>query len=286
MPLIPLSRGTLLKLKHRWLWATALLPSVAGFHDLLPSPRQWTPPPSSQSTTGFLSKDLKQVGVSKIFFLRHGQTSKSETGVDFDRYLTDIGREQSMIAGSSYGKNELLPLFPKVLVSPAPRTVETAKLFLKAALEDRDGDNCKEKVELVPVQDLYDKTMQPAGSKLFAKIGYAPLRDYVTAQDMYDRQVAQDLLSNYAASAIDAIIHEIVQKKIGDQDAVNTPSTLLIVAHAIYLPAAALAVASSCFGKMEETIDITLSTNTKEAEGYLIDLERNKIRYLTRPSQT
>eukprot|EP00977_Amphora_coffeiformis_P006871 scaffold1506_cov179-Amphora_coffeaeformis.AAC.8 len=275
------SSGALLRPKHRWAWATALLPSVAGFHDLLPPPSEWNSP--SKSTTTSLTKDLKPAGVSKIFFLRHGQTAKSETGVDFDRYLTDMGREQSRVAGASYGKNELLPLFPKVLVSPAPRTVETAELFLQAALGN--DDPCSQNnIELVRIQDLYDKTMQPAGSKLFAKLGYAPLRDYVDSPDEQDRKVARDVLSKYAASAIDAIYREVVQHKSSEQ-VTSISSTLLIVAHAIYLPATALGVASSCFGTNEETLEVAFSTNTKEAEGYLIDLESNKIRYLTRPSQ-
>lgn len=218
------------------------------------------------------------MGVSKIFFLRHGQTAKSETGVDFDRYLTENGREQSRIAGESYGKEMLLPLFPRALVSPATRTVETAEIFLQAAM---GHDTCSQ-VEVVRIQGLYDNTMQPADSKLFAKIGYAPLRDYLDAPDEYDRQVARDLLSKYAASAIDAIHSEIVQKS----EKSMYSSTLLVVAHAIYLPAAALGVASAIVGtKGEETTEVTLTTNTQEAEGYLIDLESNKVLYLSRPSQ-
>ena len=142
---------------------TAILPSaVAGFHEVLPSPTDWKPP----SIHVNLSDALQEAGISRVFFLRHGQTGKSETGVDFDRYLTDTGRVQSQTAGASYAKAKLLPFYPKVLVSPAPRTVETAELFVQAAMGDGSRNA---NFDFVRVQDLYDKTMQPAGSKLFAK---------------------------------------------------------------------------------------------------------------------
>jgi hypothetical protein len=53
--------------------------------------------------------------------------------------------------------------------------------------------------------------------------------------------------------------------------------------HAIYLPAAALAVASLADCD-KDAIEILLSTSTQEAEGYLIDLETSKIQYLARPT--
>ena len=70
------------------------------------------------------------------------------------------------------------------------------------------------------------------------------------------------------------------------EDAVSVTGngvTLWMVGHAIYLPAAALGVAAilDCAEAGMETI---LSSNTKEAEGYLIDLQKSEALYLSRPS--
>jgi hypothetical protein len=58
-------------------------------------------------------------------------------------------------------------------------------------------------------------------------------------------------------------------------------STLWMVGHAIYLPAAALGAASLAGCRDQEVI---LSSNTKEAEGYLIDLENCTVECISRPS--
>lgn len=249
--------------------------AVAVFHDLMPHPNEWKVP-----TENFGEK-LLEMGISKIFFLRHGQTGKSDTG-DFDRILTDAGREQARVAGLSFGKNVLLPIYPKVLVSPAPRTIETAKIFLESAIgETMAGED---QVDLVRVQDLYDNTMQPEGSKLFAKIGYAPLKNYLDAPNEYDRQVARELLARYASAAIDAIYnHLMIGSSMRDESSSSSSRscTLLVVAHAIYLPAAALGVASTV-GCDSSHYEIPLSVNTQEAEGYLVDLKKGCVTYLSR----
>jgi broad specificity phosphatase PhoE len=277
--------------RKRWVWSSALLPTVSmAFHTLLPYPPGWTSSSSSQKVV----EQLQFAGVSRVFFLRHGQTGKSETGLDFDRYLTDTGRQQARVAGGSYGKEFLLPLNKKVLVSPAPRTVETAELFIEAALEEPDtADKSPLLPQLVHDTALYDNTMQPAGSQLFAKYGYAPLYDYLNAADIDDRQAAQQVLGEYAAAAIDAI-QRTVRSPNGEDTCVepstdNSKTTLLVVAHAIYLPSAALALASLIPKETTKTttdqgIETILATNTREAEGYLIDLSTAQVRYLSRPS--
>ena len=57
----------------------------------------------STSNTIFQISALEKANISKIVFLRHGQTRPSTTGVDFDRLLTDDGKEQSREAGLSFG---------------------------------------------------------------------------------------------------------------------------------------------------------------------------------------
>ena len=58
-------------------------------------------------------------------------------------------------------------------------------------------------------------------------------------------------------------------------------STLWVVGHAIYLPAAALRAASVAGCRDQEVI---LSSNANEAEGYLIDLESYTAEYINRLS--
>jgi hypothetical protein len=215
---------------------------------------------------------LENAGIKRVAFLRHGKTAPAENGIDFERQLTDIGRQQASEAGASFGK-EQRPFFPTMLVSPAPRTLETAQLFCEAAKESEYQFSCP------PV--LYDGTMQPEGSKLFQKIGYTPLRSYLDAQDDTDRETARSILGAYAHKVAQVIIQSI--ENTPEREINNDATTLWIVGHAIYLPAAALGVASllncSEIGK-----EVILSTNTVEAEAYLLDTSDGSVSYLARPS--
>jgi len=268
---------------------------------------------SSPAPTPSLPESCRLAGISRIFFLRHGQTApKPDDGRDFDRVLTDTGLRQAREAGSAFAAyQELLPLYRKALVSPAPRTVETCRLFLEAAMEASTGSsNDVSKfvgaTEIVPIQSLYDGTMQPEGSRLFRKIGYAPLRAYVdNDDDPEDRETARRVLGEYGRTVLSAV-SETLRRDWGerssheegsveeDRNASPTTSTLLVVGHAIYLPAAALAVAltaaansrDSETSQHEDDFDVILSTNTREAEGYLIDLRRGRVQYLARPSSS
>ena len=234
---------------------------------------EWLPYPNGMTGNldGFVST-LKHAGIQRVAFLRHGKTAPAENGIDFERQLTDVGREQAREAGASFGK-EQRPFFPTILVSPAPRTMETAKLFCEAAEASEFQFSCP--------SVLYDGTMQPEGSKLFRKIGYAPLKCYLDAEDKEDRETAQMVLGEYAHNVAQVMMESVEstpQKEIWEDD-----TTLWMVGHAIYLPAAALGVASllhcSEFGK-----DVILSTNTVEAEGYILDISDSSVSYLTRPS--
>lgn len=223
-------------------------------------------PPLSFDPTFILS-----AGISKVAFIRHGNTNKAPIGgTDFDRQLTDLGRDQARAAGLSYGV-DLHPFYPVALCSPAPRCVETAKIFLDAA------GVAEEQIKFVYNQDLYDGTMQPEGSRLFKKIGYAPLRDFYEDSDEDDRRVAHEVLGSYAESSLNAIkeVAHDSEMSINSDD----KSTLLFFAHAVYLPGASLCLASAsgCMG-----VDLCLDTNTKEAEGYLVDLEKRKCSLLCR----
>ena len=223
-------------------------------------------PPLSFDPTSILS-----AGISKVAFIRHGNTNKAPIGgTDFERQLTDLGNDQAKGAGLSYG-TELRPFYPVALCSPAPRCVETAKIFLDAA------GVAGEPIEFVYNQDLYDGTMQPEGSRLFKKIGYAPLRKYYEDPDKDDRRVAHEVLGSYGESSLNAITE--VARDHGVSNHSDDKNTFLFFAHAVYLPAASLCLASAsgCLGE-----DLCLDTNTKEAEGYLVDLETRKCSLLCR----
>jgi broad specificity phosphatase PhoE len=202
--------------------ASAFAAVFAQLHPLLPG-----------KSTNDLSKFknvMESANIARIAFLRHGKTGSSTTGKDFDRLLTPEGQEQAREAGRVFG-GELMPIFSPVLASSASRTVETANLFFESC-------GAKDLVELKIAQDLYDGTMQPKGSALFRKISYAPLREYIENEDERDRADAQSVLGAYAHSAVDIIMDTAMQSRPSER-----PGTLCVVAHAIYLPAAALGVA-------------------------------------------
>lgn len=235
------------------------------FHDWILQPRT--------VRGGEFRERCEQAKIRRIGFLRHGNTLPSETGHDFDRLLSDKGREQAAEAGRSFGAN-LQPFYPQLLVSPAPRTQETAQIFLSSA-------GVTDPVQLTPVPCLYDGTMQPEGSAIFQKIGYAPLRDYTDNKDENDRVTMRRLLGKYSSDTAQAIMNVLQDLPVCCDG--NT-MTLWIVAHAIYLPSAALGVAVLANCNDNESLNMILSTVTREAEGYLVNLDDAKVEYLERPS--
>jgi broad specificity phosphatase PhoE len=241
--------------------------AFTNLHEWLPCPFGFT------GNLDAFRSTLTNAGIQKVCFLRHGKTAPAENGGDFERQLTDIGRQQAREAGASFGK-EHRPFFPTVLVSIAPRTMETARLFCEASGEEKVQDFYIPRV-------LYDGAMQPEGSKLFRKLGYAPLKDYLDVADEDDRGVAQTVLGAYAHNVASVMMDAVQEAPQISQDG----TTLWMVGHAIYLPAAALGVASllEC---NEDGKNLILSTNTVEAEGYLIDVSGRSISSLTRPSST
>jgi broad specificity phosphatase PhoE len=249
---------------------STLFLAFSHLHECLPAPDTCLASFSSFET---LAETLRKTGIARLAFLRHGATAKSQ-GVDFDRKLTDQGRKQAKEAGSSFGK-ELLPYHPRLFVSPAPRTVETAELFLQSAGIALDL------VNMIKDPILYDGTMQPAGSKLFQKIGYAPLNDYLNAEDDEDRKAAREVLGAYAHNVTEVIAKSTMKDSCSVSLSQN--STLLMVGHAIYLPAVALGIAS-LLDCDEDSKQLILSTNTLEAQGYLIDTLSGSVRLLVRPS--
>jgi hypothetical protein len=218
-----------------------------------------------------LASLFQNANISRVLFLRHGQTAPSN-GVDFERLLTDEGRNQARQAGTTFGKS-LNPFFRSVLVSPAPRTMETAELFL---------ESLNVTANVIPVDVLYDGTMQPKGSELFKIIGYAPLKDYLDNENEQYRSTSQQLLGAYADACVEVIMNTVSSEMTSSSQPspiLQKDSTLLMVGHAIYLPAAVLGL-SSLLGCKDT--DIVLQTNTREAEGYLVDITEQSVKYLSR----
>ncbi len=260
-----------------------LLPSTQ--HPLLPLPidvadtSNHVPLAPSEIQRTFLES-----GITKVAFIRHGNTAPSSN--DFERTLTDLGRSQSRAAGASYGI-DLYPFCDEALCSSAPRCVETANLFLESMAETMQQDNHGEyAMPKLSLQDnLYDGTMQPEGSRLFAKIGYAPVRSYLDSENLDDVEAARSVLGIYARSSLDTMFSAATKERnhneTPDVDVVRT-RTLLFFAHAVYLPSAALCLAAAL--DCNDGMDLILDTNTKEAEGYCIDVDKENVSLLCRPA--
>ena len=211
--------------------------------------------------------------INRVAFIRHGNTAPAD--VDFERTLTELGRSQSSIAGASYGTQQLYPYYKEAVLKLMEE--EADELFVMPQLELHSK--------------LYDGTMQPEGSRLFRSIGYAPLRQYVQNANEDDGASARCILGEYAKTSLDTI-WDVVKDHTFLVDAAESleERTLLFFAHAIYLPSAALgfATAIGCRDTNAEeeedtSVDLILDTNTKEAEGYCVQIDTQTVSLLCRP---
>lgn len=262
-----------------------LIPSSQ--HSLLPLPIDAAAANTSNNHVPLAPSEIQKTflesGINKVAFIRHGNTAPASN--DFERALTELGRSQSRAAGASYGI-ALYPFNDEALCSSAPRCLETANLFLESMVEtmqqqqDGVGEYVMPKLSLQ--SQLHDRAMQPAGSRLFAKTGYAPIRSYLENENLDDAETARVVLGGYARSSLD-IMFDVVQNGRLQKPTTDIDKTLLFFAHAVYLPSAALclAVALDC----NDGIDMILDTNTQEAEGYCIDVDNENVTLLCRPTK-
>lgn len=251
-----------------------LVLTFSHLHEWLPGSTAGTV--SSSSLEQHFVSTLQNAGIHRIAFLRHGNAPGAPSLADFDRQLSELGKEQTIASGASFGSE--LPLYSTLIASPSPRTIDTAHLFLKAA-------NVTDKVVLgVPV--LYDGTMQPGGNALFKKIGYVSLREYIDCKnDKSDRKLARSLFGMYAHDVMGAMMKVLEQERAEGSvsSAKDSKSTLLVVGHALYLPSVALGVASLAGCRKADEV-LILDNITNEAEGYLVDLADGSVNILSRPS--
>ena len=272
----------------------SLLP--ANQHPLLPLPIDAATQVTSiddHLTPPQIRNTFLESGITKVAFIRHGNTSPAS--VDFERTLTEVGRTQARIAGASYG-TKLHPFSDEAICSSAPRCVETANIFLESLAEtlvqqqqqqqqQQDLSMSEESniTKLSLQSQLYDGTMQPEGSRLFNEIGYAPIRSYLANKNLDDADAARVVLGKYASSSLD-IMYDLAQegKKLVIPNERDIGRTLLFFAHAVYLPSAALSLAAAldCY----DGLDLILDTNTKEAEGYCIDIFNENVSLLCLPT--
>lgn len=135
---------------------------------------------------------------------------------------------------------------------------------------------------------MYDGTMQPEGSRLFRSIGYAPLREYLENPNANDANSAKFVLGEYAQTSLDVIWEEVIAEHDSGAAEKSADSkngeTLLFFAHAIYLPSAALGLASAV-GCIGEELDVVLDTNTQEAQGFLVHIHDQTVSLLQRPGE-
>jgi hypothetical protein len=266
----------------------SLLP--ANQHPLLPLPTQVTSIDVPLTPPFEVRNTFLESGITKVAFIRHGNTSPAS--VDFERTLTEVGRTQARIAGASYG-TKLHPFSDEAICSSAPRCVETANIFLESLAEtlvqqqqqqDLSMSEESNTPKLSLQSQLYDGTMQPEGSRLFNEIGYAPIRSYLANKNLDDADAAKVVLGKYASSSLD-IMYDLAQegkKLVIPKNERDIGRTLLFFAHAVYLPSAALSLAAAieCYDGM----DLILDTNTKEAEGYCIDIFNENVSLLCLPT--
>lgn len=178
----------------------------------------------------------------RITFVRHANTGKAEK--DEDRRITPEGEHQAS------RRRELLgnPSFNKALVSPLERTAQTARLIA--------GSN----VQMESIRALFtdDDPAKDIINAMFGKLKYSSLRTYHDQSEPADWLALQD----YAARTIEKIGNHI------PNDAEDFH--LLVVGHAVIVPAYGLATVEGC----EEFAKIFLDINLGECEGYTLHLNR------------
>ncbi|KAJ1444739.1 hypothetical protein M885DRAFT_626841 [Pelagophyceae sp. CCMP2097] len=211
---------------------------------------------------GKISKALRGTRTN-LALLRSGRAAPAVARADdFGRQLTDEGRAQARAAAAKFG-DSLRPFHDFAIVSPAPRAIETAELFLADAVPGHA-------IEVERVKLVYDGCFTDAGKAAFDRLGHAPLIDYLTEETL---DGGKRHLVEYAEDVATCV----VQFLEGADRAPAHDRTLLIVAHAAYLPALAILIAEALDAKLEDLPTI-LDCNTEEAEGYLVSHDGTLVR--------
>ena len=202
-------------------------------------------------------QSISALAAFDIALIRHGNTGPAAT--DLERSLTDKGVQQANKAATSYVSRRLGSIMPLVVCSAAGRCVETAYIAMTQGEAVEGG---KTAFELVKCQKMYDALMQPGGSAVFKRIGYAPLRAY--REDSTDGAQMRELLDEYATLSLAEVAAVAARAPAAD-----ARRTLCVFGHAVYLPSIAFALAKQR-GLSADSLDRVLDCNTAEACGYLV----------------
>lgn len=187
----------------------------------------------------------------EIVLVRHGNTGSAAEvgGEDFKRVLSAQGRVQCETAVEAWlvalRRQHGLRPDPLVVCSSAGRCIDTARLVFGAG------------ARLLPCAALYDGTMQPGASALFAKLGYAPLRPY------HEEEGGAALLEHYAEKAF----AQMAPLLAGADPAPAGP--WVICCHAVYTNQLCLALAEA-MGLPDAAVAVPLDTNLQEVDGFLV----------------
>ena len=223
-----------------------------------------------------------------VAFLRHANTlSKAECGgVDFDRVLSEAGVAQCEAARDDGGwvgplrrKAFGLGARPLVITSPAGRCVDTARRVLAPKLQWWERDDRGEPksaggggggaptagARLVACAELYDDTLQPGNERLFARLGYAPLRAYL--DEPGGRELLLDAYAPAALRRIEALAD--AHAPADGAQLAERGRVLVVCGHAVYTNAIALALARA-LAHAEAACDVPLDTNLQEVDGFLV----------------
>lgn len=157
-----------------------------------------------------------------VAFIRHGNTAPNT--VDTERVLTDLGRQQSQSAASSYMKSlPCMDMAALAVCSPAVRCKETAELVLAGAAPTPERIDCP---------CIYDALLQPGAKGIFKKLSYAPLKDYFA-----EGAEVVEILDAYATGVINEVGSIAAARP--EANAGSGRRTLCVFGHAVYSAAVA-----------------------------------------------
>ena len=193
-----------------------------------------------------------------VALIRHGNTGAA--AVDVERELTSRGHQQAAAASASYIKEMAVPIAAVAFSSPASRCIDTLGRVLAS----------HPRVAIEPIQEIYSGAIQPEGSALFARVGYAPLASYHAEQE------ATEYLDQYAATVLRAVARCVSDNPLlqaagrsytHSKD--RERATLCIAGHAVYNSAVALQLAV-LRGHSAADLDAIRHYNVQEACGFWV----------------
>lgn len=187
--------------------------------------------------------------MATITFIRHGHTEWHED--DLQRVLSARGTEHAVECRVKLGN----PSFDLMLVSRAIRTRQTGEI-----ISGSQKIGAEEIHSLLPPPD-------PDLDALFNKLGYAPLRAYLDA----DNLGAQKLMY-WAQVAASNIRDKVIMRALGlESGRASGGLSILVVGHAVVLPAVGFELCRTVTGDLPDECGEVMLLNLGECEGFQLD---------------